>query len=447
MLGTARRNRVLSQSTFTAVTAVLIAGTLLWLGRHDLSRPAVAFGVPWFGFIALAQLRLTSLEQPWSTDFTWVALGGGLAFIVACALAGGTASSRGAVKIDRQLVRERRLVVAALVLISGGAAGVAYKAHVLGAIPLLSDDPDVVRASVRRNGEVVLPGWSTALTNGLYLGMWCALAALWVGRAGRPRAWVGGLWLLATLALIGVSLEASRNLVLFALVVPAVGAYLLAGPRGYAGRVAWIAVALCALTLGVGGLFVVRVMRVDNSSRTYVERQLERQPPALRPLIPIYINAVFPLEAARRLQTAVPERIPYGLGGNSLLSLPDAFFPRGKPSYGGGVAKLMRTAERDQLSWTVASYQGRLLADLGWQGVVLGSLLLGLAFGSLHRWARRRSGFLPVAVIAYVAYYSAFMVYDNLLSFTVIGVYDLAVIMLLSAYCTGQVDEPIKALA
>jgi hypothetical protein len=200
------------------------------------------------------------------------------------------------------------------------------------------------------------------------------------------------------------------------------------------------------LAVGVGGLFVLRLARAESGARTYLEQELDRQPPAVRPLLPLYINAVFPIEAERRLHRAVPHRVPYALGANSLTSLPKALFPGGKPSPGADIGDLMRTGEGAQLSWTVATYQGRLLGDLGWQGVVLGSLLLGLVFGALQRWARVRMGFLAVAVTAYVAYYAAFMLYDNLLSFTVIAVYDLAVIAVVDAVATRRLDEPIRAL-
>jgi hypothetical protein len=106
----------------------------------------------------------------------------------------------------------------------------------------------------------------------------------------------------------------------------------------------------------------------------------------------------------------------------------------------------MTTNRSDQFRWTVASYQGRLLADFGWQGVMLGSILIGLGFGSLHRWARGRAGFLPVGVVAYVAYYSAYMVYENHLSFSLIAVYELGVIALVSAYCLGWTDDALASV-
>jgi hypothetical protein len=141
----------------------------------------------------------------------------------------------------------------------------------------------------------------------------------------------------------------------------------------------------------------------------------------------------------------VPTRIPYEVGAASFTSLPDRAFPEGKSQFPRAVAALMGTGGSG-LTWTVSSYQGRLLGDLGWRGVLLGSLLLGLGFGALYRWARGRTGFLPVAVIGYFAYYAAYMVYDNHLSFSLIVVYDLGVISLASAYAFGWTDKPLAAL-
>jgi hypothetical protein len=428
-----------SEPAVVGGAALIAAVALLWLGRRDVTRPAVAFGVPWFGAVALAQLRLTEIEEPWSAGFALVALGGGLAFVVAATAAGGTAPARGAVDIDRGALRVRRLTGAALVLVAAGIAGAAYKAHVLDGIPLFSANPDAVRARAMQTGTVTVPTWSTALTDGFFLGGWCALAALWALRRPAPRGRVLALWLLVLIALLGVSLEASRNVLVFALAVPAIVAYVLLPPRRRAAAVTWAAAIAAIVGIAIGGLFVLRVERSSGVAQGYLEREMERQPGVLKPLLPVYVNLAFPLEAARRVHDAVPLVRPYGLGGNSLTSLPDRLFPEGKPAYGAGVAELMDSEREVELTWAVASYQGRLLADLGWQGVLLGSALLGLAFGSLYRWARRSSGSLALGLIAYLAYYAAFMVYDNQLSFTLIGIFDLAVIALVGAYATGRI--------
>ena len=101
----------------------------------------------------------------------------------------------------------------------------------------------------------------------------------------------------------------------------------------------------------------------------------------------------------------------------------------------------IRAPRKETLRWSVASYQGRLYGDLGCTGVLLGSILLGLGSGALYRWARSKSGLVAVALVAYVFYYSAFMVYDNLISFTVIAGFDLVVITLIARYVRGDMDE------
>jgi hypothetical protein len=55
-------------------------------------------------------------------------------------------------------------------------------------------------------------------------------------------------------------------------------------------------------------------------------------------------------------------------------------------------------------------------------------LLLGLMFGGAYRFAIGRSGLFALALIGYIAHYTAYLTYDNLLSFTLIAFYDLVVV-------------------
>jgi hypothetical protein len=427
----------------TALAAIAIAGVILALGYRDVTRPTVAFGVPWFAFVGLAQLRLTNVEQPWGIGFTLVAFGGGLAFVVAAFLAGGSEPARGSIRLNREMAAGGRLVIVALVLMAGGVVAVLYRAHLTHGVPLFADNPDLVRGRGLVGGG--MPAWSSALLGGFYIAFWATLAAIWVFAARVSRLRLVPLWLLAAAALVGIATDASRNLVLFTLVVPALGAYLLSSPERRRGNVAWLGGAVCVLIVGVGGLYAARLERGGGGAHTYIRDEIDKQPTLVRPLVPLYVNAAFPLEAARRIYKATPHRYPYELGAASLTSLPDKAFPEGKSRYPRHVSVLMSLGGAG-LSWTVGSYQGRLIADLGWEGVLFGSILLGFAMGGLYRWARGRAGFLPVAVIAYLAYYSAFMVYDNPLSFSVIAVYDLAVMSLASAYVFRWTDKPLAAL-
>jgi oligosaccharide repeat unit polymerase len=427
------------------LAALAIAIATLYAGRRDVTRPAVAFGVVWFGCVALAQLRLTLLETPWPTGFAVLVFAGGLLFMLAAALAGGTAAARLTVVVSRERYSVRRAIVAGAVLAAGGIAGTAYKAHVLGGLPLLSGNADELRAHAFKGGEVAVPAWSSALTDGFFLAMWCFLLALWLLWGRAPRWKPAAVGLCAAACLFGVALLASRNTVLLAVAVPLIALYLLFLPRRRIARGGAAIAAAGVVALVVGGLFVFRLAQGEGRD-AFLNREMDRRPPVVRPLIPFYVSAVYPFEAASRLYQAVPHQEPYTLGGASLTSLPDAFFPEGKPPIGTDIAVLMRTPwVASQPTWSVAGYQGRLFADAGWAGVLLGSALLGLAFGSLYRWARAGRGVLALAVIAYVAYYSAFMVYDNLLSFTVIAVYDLAVVAAVDRWARGALRNPFAS--
>src|SRR3954470_9711545 len=114
-----------------ALIALAIAVAIAYLGRRDVSRPAVAFGVTWFAFVALAQLQLTSAEADWSSAFAATTIGGGLAFVLASLAASGTRPARGSVRLESGRYKINRLVWIALVLMLGGTAGWIYKAHLL----------------------------------------------------------------------------------------------------------------------------------------------------------------------------------------------------------------------------------------------------------------------------------------------------------------------------
>jgi hypothetical protein len=347
---------------------------------------------------------------------------------------------RGGLEVAPARYDSNRLLAAALVLMCGAIGGWTYKHHVLGGIPLLSDSVDVVRGrAVTATGNSRLPTWSSALTGGSYLALWALLAALWID--WRSASWVrrGVLGVLAAVALFGVALDGSRNLLLLSVAVPLIGAYIVAAPVGRAKTLLRAgAVALVVLAV-VGGVFVARLGQTGpgNQGRTFVDTELHRYSPVLRPVLPVYINGVLPFDAYERVHDAVPTRVAWGNGAFSLLSLPDAAFRDGKPNYGGLVTAQMQFGEVADF-WAVATYQGRAFADVGPGGVFSVSVLLGLLFGGVYRLARRGFGLFSLAAVGLVAYYSACMTYDNLLSFTLISVYDLAILFAVNRFAQGR---------
>ena len=411
-----------------AGASLLAAAATVALGRRDLSRPAVAFGALWFGCIAAAQLRLTTFERQWSLEFTALVFGGGVALVAATVFAGGTAPARGAMSAARFVYDPTRLVIASVALVAGGVAGLAWKASIIGGVPLFSGQIDVLRArAYGAEGEIAVPAPATFLTNGFHLACWSLLVALWAGW-GRSlsRRTVAAACLLA--AVVGALSGGSRNLVLLLIAVPVIAAYVLhprLSPRHMAGVAAVAAVAVA----GLSAVYLLRAEQREAGRDTFLNRELDALPAPLRPLLPLYIGGVFPFEAERRLTDAVPTRFSYSNGVATLQGLPDALFPAGKVIYGDVVASLTYETTATTPYWTVATYQGRAILDFGALGVVVISLLLGLSLGGAYRWARGRAGFFPLAVVAYVAYYAAFMLYDNLASVAVMSAaYDLLAI-------------------
>ena len=430
-----------------AALIALLAGAIVvlgvYLGRRDLTRPAVVFAVVFFGFAAAAQLQLTALDRDWSTGFAALTVGGGIAFIVAALLASGTRGARGTLEIDPRAYRSNRVLVAAALLIIGAIIGWSYKSTVLDGIPLLSGEADITRArAVEQGGEVAVPAWSSALTGGFHLAFWCLLASLWSGRgidSGLRRFALGTL---SAIALFGVALEASRNLVLLAVGVPLIAAYVLSAPARRAGVVLRVAAVSAIVFVVVGGAFIARLEQTGatNSANQFVKDELRRQPVPLKPLIPVYVNGVLPFVGYQGAYEAIPRTAEWGYGGYSLTSFPDVAFPEGKPDL-GSVVRTNMPSDRYGGFWTVATYQGRAYGDAGPVGVIGVSVLLGLLFGGLYRWARGRAGLLAPVLIGYGAYYTAYMAYDNLLSFTLIAFYDIAVIAGVERYVRRGSDH------
>src|SRR4051794_1176590 len=247
-----------------ALIALAIVAVTAYLGRRDLSRPAVVFGLAWFAFVAAAQLQLTPTEADWSAAFAATTIGGGLAFMLGATAAAGTGRARGAVRLERDRYNAGGLLAIAVVLMLGGVAGWIYKSHLLGGVPLLSDRVDVIRGRAFTGAGV--PAWSSALTGGFYIAFWILSAVAYLRWRAGGLAYRACLVVLAAAALFGVALDGSRNLVLLAVSVPLVAAYVLSSPAGRRQAFVRAGAALVVVVLIVGGAFVARLAQTSDKN-------------------------------------------------------------------------------------------------------------------------------------------------------------------------------------
>ncbi|HEX2085214.1 MAG TPA: O-antigen polymerase [Solirubrobacteraceae bacterium] len=420
----------------SGLLAAAVCAALLYAGRRDLTHPAVAFGAVWFLFVAAAQLELTGYQHEWSATFAVVAIAGGLAFVAGAGVAAGTGRLRGGPpRLDA--IQPRSLVLVAVLLLLGGVAGLAWKASILGGVPLFSGDVDVVRSRAYGfDGGSRVPAPSTFLTNGFHIAAWCALLATALRWRDWSRLQRAAALAFTAVCVVGAFAGGSRNSLLFALAVPIVVAYLCSGrmPRRHAMALGGVVLVLVATASFV---FAARISQRGGSGETFYARIIDEQPTALRPLMPVYIAGTYGLETYRRAFDAFPQRFSYTAGGSELTSMPDAAFPKGKPRVGGLFGALSWDGPGAP-TWTVASYQGRAYADFGPAGALLVSLLFGLLLGAVYRIARERRTLWALVAAAFSVYVAAFMVYDNLLSFSVAVVYDLTVVAVALAIASGR---------
>ena len=406
-----------------AIVAVALAlcASLLWIGRRDLTHPAVAFGVVWFVWVAISQLRVTDAEGAWSLGFASIVFGGAFLFIAAAVISGGTAAVRGTIRPARP--DARILLAAALVLGVCGAAGLAWEAQILGGVPLFSGNTDVLRGRAYTAGHRV-PSVVGYLVDGLHVTFWLLLTTIaltwrrWSWRRQLPLA------ILALAAFVAAAAGGSRNALLFTVLVPVFAAYALRQePFTIRQRTAIVAAGVLIVAF-LGAFSVYRTDQKTSGLHGFVERSAPHSSAAYRAAFLVYIGGALGFESERRLVAEMPSWFSYDSGVSSLEVLPDRLFPNGKPSFSSVVAAGIRNREPD-VDWTVATYQARPFYDFGVGGVLLVSIITGLILGAAYRLARGKEWFLAAVVVGIVAYYSAFLFYVNQLSLDRTWAYDL----------------------
>jgi oligosaccharide repeat unit polymerase len=386
-----------------ALIALLLLAACLLLRGTDWTRPHIVLLVPWYGAVALSQLRLTSYQTPWSSSLSVLALAGPLILALASSIAdGGGSRAAFAHVIDVRLDHGRlRMVVRGLLL--GALVGSIIKFKVQGGLALFSSDIDATR------GTFHIPGPVTLLTDGFFLSAWLNLIGMYATRRrGRPVSTAD--LLLLGISVFGATASASRNTILLTLAVPFIFAYVIGILRRPS---LTVAVALVVAFLAISsGLFYIRTNQHSGSAfeSSFYSVTVPQTPLLLRPFLPIYVSTTAPFETLNRITKAFPLQFPYEHGWYSISLLPKQTHLHRANLY-AATAVLS-----EPYYFNVATYEGPLYGDGGPAGVLLGSALIGLAIGVLRRRLARRASLAGAAVWAYVTYTIFFMAYDQLYS-------------------------------
>jgi oligosaccharide repeat unit polymerase len=400
-----------------ATMALALCAGYGFAGKKDLSRPHVILPAVWFLAVAVAQLKLLDFETAWSTETTAVVFGAPLLFSLTCWLA-----STGCPDRPNTLPETKpdtgRLRVAAIALLLGGCAGLAWKSTLLGGIPLLSDSIDELRSA----GGIRIPAYVTFLTDGFFLSSWVAAVSL-IGGKGRGRLLE---WCLLIAGFAGVALSASRNTMLLTIAIPLISMYRAGLLRAFSARQFWLraAVALAVASI-VSGLFFYRTSQHSHTAfeEQFYGKTVRETPVLLRPMLPVYIGLAVPFETLNRLiETPPPEG---GAGAYSLPGVPPQIWPLGSRYKLYLVTGLLT----QPYYFNVATFVGGFYADGRLLGAFVGSILLGLAFGFMWRIFASKNSLAYAVLSAYVVYLTAFLLYEDLLGFyTLSVVWDMLVL-------------------
>jgi oligosaccharide repeat unit polymerase len=417
-----------------AIVASLLVVAYGWFGRRDYVAPHILLPIIWFAAVAIAQIKVLDFETAWGPTMLTVVFAAPLAFSATAWL-----GNRGVIRPARlplQRLDTRRLIIAACVLFVLGVVGTIMKTRLLGQIPILSDEIDANRSA----GGIKIPFYVTFLTNCFTFGAWMMMLRAAELRQ-RGRSMLPSL-LLVLVCLAGVSLGASRNLLLIALGVPVIFAYTVGWTRHIRGkRLAGVALALVLFMAVSSGLFFVRTgQHKESRFETYFYGTVvNNTAKPLRPLLPVYIGLATPLETLNR----VTKTFPSPTLDTGVYSVPGV--PPQLTAVLGPRANFY--AVTGDLSapyyFNVATFAGPLFADGQLLLVVIGALILGGAFGLSRAWLLTRPSYATLAVASYIAYVAAFLFYENLAGFYTLSVFwDMGVIAVALRYCAFRVPSP-----
>jgi hypothetical protein len=368
-----------------------------WRRAPDFFSPLVAFPVCWLLGIALAQIRLLDVQQPWSGTAWLVMLWSPIAFLLGGIVGGHAATLAVKVNPHRRPFAETlgacaqsrgpRLLL--FVLVAVGLAGVIYQFARAHGIPLLASHIDMARTS--------LPGGPTIVSlDALVIAATLALVLpeRLLSRAALPYLAV------AALALGALALTGGRG----DFVVPPVVAGLA---RWRLGRrpALWSLAAVTVLILGA--LSIIFYLRVGQEAHEawateLLGRVVYHMPAPLVPLFPLWLAVAMNFNSLARVVAYYPSHHAYGHG------IYDA----------GALHMFVHSASLStgQLTppWTLSTFAGPLWADGGFVALTLGAGLIGALTTFVYRAARRSGSIGHLLVSCYMLFLAVFCLYQDM---------------------------------
>jgi oligosaccharide repeat unit polymerase len=442
---------VLRALPFVRLTTLLLfiaSASFLLVRRHgtpDLMHPVRVFGALWCFCLALASMRLLSYISDWDL-LTWGCFLTGLtSFMVGFWVAEKASKRRGTPRRETgadltfpHLLPVRRTLIVAWLCLAVGMAVMAYEYHLLGEIPILSDNPDVARFR--------LFGTADPEFNKLYLkllhplvdfikyGIFLAVIVLCqrITKSKKVLLLSGSLILLGILAL---SSQGGRIFVVYTAIPSAVLFHYLRRRI----RLVELGAAVLVFFLFLGLFGYTRSAASQSAPIFERVRRVSSFPEGQfwDGVAFGYGTLTLSYEVFFRL-TGDLQNMQQPSGGFLFYSL-HRFLPRASL---GEIAGDLYSGE-----FVTATFLGELYGDYRYWGVLFGPLLLGLTYG----WTYSRTGELNSMYSAYVRALLVQMViffpYVNLFSIYINWIFDLVFMYLLLRRLAIRTARPLLPVA
>lgn len=405
----------------TAVAERFIARTR----KLDLADPRITFSVVWLFGVALAQIRILDVQQPWSR-LTWaVVLLVPVAFCLGGWLGSGVASSRiaaaAAMPHEPPAGARRRIRLILVAFVAIGWLEEAYQWHAIHTIPLFASNIDAARAAQPGGPTIILTDLLTV----------AAIFALVLPRKWFSRNAVPEL-ALAVAALSGFALAGGRVTLILPIAIALIARALYWGPP----RFRWVVAAVVIAVAATSGLFYLRESqhRTAPFERELYGHVLPETPLPLRPLLPLDIAIATNYAALARVVDYFPYEEPYGHGRYDAFGI-NLFVPSAR-DLGSVSARLTGP-------WITSTVAGPFWADGGLPAVALGTVVVGFLTLAAFMCARRTRALRYCVVGAHLYFLALFGLYTNLWTQEIDWALDVPLLFLLGAVADGGLREAL----
>lgn len=367
----------------------------------------------WFMAIAVAQLRLSPYENPWTLKFWLILL---LFFILFVAIYLISAKFWG------KRIRERNalawannklwLMLIFLMAITSIATNV-YIFLRFGTLPILSTSPDKMRFIINRD---IFGLWEYAsLLPRLFIPL--AFVYLLQFKAGK---WLKTVLIsIIVLGFIILSLYAARLVVIFPILLCYFSYLIFKIKEINFKKIVLASVAVVIVVLAIS--IAIPAFRQSITYHDYLDPDAQddpfgyiakisglRIPQSLNFIVPIYIIPSFNLQAMMRATDIYDSSNTYK-GAYELSTLNPALKLIHQP-------KIDIKIPWDKILlpwWVTATFLFSYFADFGYLGIILAAAFWGILLSGIYIWAKKKPSLLSVMLFAYFSFVVIMSIYTN----------------------------------